>query len=121
MRKGIKGMKTYKFRVWGKQQEKWIDDFCYQDQDMWCDYFFGDRIRYFESYYILSQFTGFHDKLAEQIYEGDILEVAGGSRITVESLEAFLIYCGRYEEKHGVPLFPSVQVVGNIYEEKLCP
>ena len=64
----------------------------------------------------LMQYTGFEDKAGNQIFEGDILEAAGGLKITVESLAEFLIYCGRYEEKHGVPLFPSVQVVSNIFE-----
>ena len=67
--------------------------------------------------YEIMQYTGFKDKTGEDIFEGDVLEVAGGSRITVESLETFLIFCGRYEEKHGVPLFPSVQVVSNVFEK----
>lgn len=65
---------------------------------------------------IAMQYTGFKDKLNADIYKGDILEVAGGSKIVVNNLPEFLIYCGKYEEKNGVELFPSVSVIGNVYE-----
>lgn len=69
-----------------------------------------------ENIYKICQFTGFNDKNNVNIFEGDILEVAGGTKIIVNDLAEFLIYCGKYEEKHGVELFPSVSIVGNIYE-----
>lgn len=70
------------------------------------------------SRYIPMHYIGFKDKNEQSIFEGDILEVAGGSKIIVESMDTFLIYCGKYEEKHDVELFPSVSVVGNIYENQ---
>jgi len=55
------------------------------------------------------------DKNGNDIIFGDILETPSGSQIIVVDIEEFLIYCGRYEEKAGVPIFPSVQVIENIY------
>jgi len=102
-------MKELKFRVWDIEGEFMH---CPSEFDQ-CGY-----MQECADTYVIMQYIGFADKAGIPIFEGDILEVAGGSRITVESLESFLIYCGQYLEKNGVPLFPCVTIVGNKYESK---
>lgn len=107
-------MKEIKFRAW----EKCFDD---DGENYYC---MTNNIPHWailgsdtSNKYIVMQYIGFQDKNGIDIFEGDILEVAGGSKITVNELSEFLIYCGKYEEKHGVELFHSISVIGNIYEK----
>ena len=102
------------FRVWDSKDKRFLDDtlhFCAigHDGNLLLDQECAVR-------YIPMQSTGLSGKNGTIIYESDILEVAGGSKIVVNDLKDFLIYCGRYEEKNGVELLHSVSVVGNIYE-----
>lgn len=101
-------MKELKFRVWDNRDKKMYDVNFMEEFGAHYDNNAGELVH--------MQYVGFDDKNSSMIFEGDVLEVAGGSRITVEDLSSFLIYCGRYEEKHGVPLFDCLTVVGNIYE-----
>ena len=61
--------------------------------------------------------TGTFDRNGTPIYEGDTLRQKSCEiPFKVEDIVSFLIMCGRYEEKHGTPIFDSLEVVN---EKKL--
>jgi len=56
--------------------------------------------------------TGTYDRNGRPIYEGDqVRQVSCEIPFNVEDIVSFLIMCGRYEEKHGAPIFDSLEVV----------
>lgn len=114
-------MKELKFRVWDKENEYLIVSMnIYELAGMLltkCYYNLYAEFPITLGEHIILPYTGFKDKNNKDIFVYDILEVAGGTKIIVNDMSEFLVFCGKYEEKHGVPLFPSVQVVGTQYEK----
>lgn len=56
--------------------------------------------------------TGTRDREGTPIYEGDTLkQVSCEQTFKVDDIVSFLIMCGRYEEKHGTPIFDSLEIV----------
>jgi len=56
--------------------------------------------------------TGAYDRNYRPIFVGDMLRQKSCEiPFEVEDVVSFLIMCGRYEEKHGTPIFDSLEVV----------
>ena len=56
--------------------------------------------------------TGTYDRKGMPIFEGDTLrQMSCEIPFVVEDIVSFLIMCGRYEEKHGAPIFDSLEIV----------
>lgn len=56
--------------------------------------------------------TGTYDRKGEPIFEGDTLrQMSCEQTFKVEDIVSFLLMCGRYEAKHGAPIFDSLEVV----------
>jgi len=56
--------------------------------------------------------TGVYDREGISIYVGDTLrQKSCETPFVVEDIVSFLIMCGRYEEKHGTPIFDSLEIV----------
>jgi len=118
-------MIDHTFKLWIKSGEKFsmsagnpIPGYCIStDGSLWHNAI-SENINPCDSECRALQHIGFSDKLGQPIYEGDILEMAGGGpRIIVEDIYSFLIYCGKYQAEHHVELFPCVTVIGNKYED----
>jgi hypothetical protein len=56
--------------------------------------------------------TGTCDRYGTPIFEGDTLrQTTCEQTFKVEDIVSFLLMCGRYEEKHGTPIFDSLEIV----------
>jgi hypothetical protein len=56
--------------------------------------------------------TGTYDRNNTPIYEGDTLrQMSCEQTFKVDDIVSFLLMCGRYQEKHGAPIFDSLEVV----------
>ena len=56
--------------------------------------------------------TGAYDRNNTPIFEGDTLrQMSCTQTFVVEDIVSFLLMCGRYEERHGTPIFDSLEVV----------
>lgn len=105
-------MREIKFRVWDKQQKKWIDtpmELPIKDIPLYKDY-------------IWIQFTGKCDIRGKEIYEGDIVrfqrregEVFTGEIAYIEEYGAyFVIHSGISDNQ--LYAFSQYEVIGNIFE-----
>lgn len=67
--------------------------------------------------------TGEYDREGSPIYEGDwVRSKSCAEPFQVKDLVSFLKQCGAYEAQHGVKMCDSlvvVNIVGNIYEERI--
>jgi hypothetical protein len=62
--------------------------------------------------YKIEMSTGTCDRYGTSIFEGDILrQITCEQTFKVEDIVSFLLMCGRYEEKHGTPIFDSLEIV----------
>lgn len=128
-------MRTIKFRVWNKLQNRWQDKLClYLDDSK-----IGDASDCFhnqedEDNYVLCQYTGLKDKNGREIYEGDILR----SELSREELlwssgmgiPSEYYYDGVVHYKNGAFRFEGddfslvsdenkhALIIGNIFEHK---
>jgi len=70
------------------------------------------REQQFSEPYEVEYHTGTYDRNNVPIFEGDTLrQITCTQTFIVEDLVDFLLMCGRYEEKHGAPIFDSLEVV----------
>lgn len=111
-------MRTLKFRAWDKLEKRMITDEAQQQQH----YTLSLNGRFFNLHngsggdeYEVTQFTGYHDSLGEEIYEGDTIQDEKGQTGTVR-METSL---GRWVALG--PLTNSsatlLRIVGNIYQQ----
>jgi hypothetical protein len=136
-----------KFRVWDKNQNKFLDPFRYEHNDyyktsglMVLDFYGKIRIADFSmgngdnsadsvfselensSRYITQQYTGCHDAYNKEIYEGDIIEYnhGNGIRIGYVGFAAgifFLNYTDETDDELGYLLVSNIKIIGNIFED----
>lgn len=62
--------------------------------------------------FVVEFHTGTYDRYGSPIFEGDTLrQVSCEQTFKVEDIVSFLLMCGRYEAKHGAPIFDSLEIV----------
>lgn len=117
-------MRPIKFRSWNTTYRKWETP-----EDV------GVRLLHLtagtcelEPYWLLSQFTGLHDKNGKEIYEGDVVHYfcKDGSGKGILENRKFVVrwdgkFTGYYEFNEGdFPIgtepYGSIEIIGNIYE-----
>ena len=116
-------MREIKFRAWVEESKKMHDDVWFdclevewfdqeaQDEDgnPGCSVLVGDRERGgLLPYAEIMQFTGLHDKNGKEIYEGDIVYLAGYGDYEV-GWPFIQLYQSAWEKDIGI-------IIGNIYE-----
>ena len=140
--------RVIKFRVWDKHAKR----FCYfpeivfanGDNDWgnlhcWSGYKYkkGTKAKpiynagYERIHYVMQQYTGLHDVLGREIYEGDVVELGWETKRDYVGLRCKVVYWlnGFYlETEHGCLVqdqyyqFKWCRVIGNtIQNPKLCP
>ena len=111
-------MRDIRFRAWDKEDKEMINaDCCYLGDR---DELFVDAVERMFEWCILMQYTGLKDKMGEEIFEGDIVNVISISDGVKQGVITFTRGCFWIDYQVGnsdllyVPL--KVEVIGNIYE-----
>lgn len=132
-------MRKFKFRIWHKKENRWLDPWAEEDPIIslkdfgyGCNVFLYDREDGFSDLHcqmedlVIQQFTGLKDINGEEIYEGDIVEWQDSIRNTISRQET---HREEITFSHGVfwaslPLYEInklCKVIGNIFEDKNDP
>lgn len=112
----------FKFRVWDKINEKWINNNCLLDIES--GYLFGwyDNEQANKRRYKLMQSTGIKDKNGKLVYESDIItDEIDNYVVEWDTDEAYLGFWVREigtREYYTFEQLLSYEVIGNIYENK---
>ncbi len=112
-----------KFKVWDKDNKRWLlDSLVYkqlENQGRWNPEL-GE-------WFIIMQYTGLKDKNGKEIYEGSILQHPDGIRFQVVWDDSYLAFRAKYSDiNHDITSGLLLQVgvdglaivIGNIYENK---
>lgn len=121
-------MRELKFRAWSDKYgmykvgclvtEKGTGDFKPDDRNFICVHML------YQSFFIIEQFTGLHDKNGKEIYEGDIVKMPDWwVESKYEKVRFTKLSCGFEPFVNGCfecmsPVGEEVEVVGNIHENK---
>ena len=124
-------MREIKFRIWHKNEERWLDPWAEEDpilslQDFGkgCEVYLYDRktkehsnINCQMDDVVIQQYTGLKDKNGKEIYEGDIFKDSEWwvGKATVEHVDGMF---GFQDEDRFVPLIECKErkVIGNTFE-----
>jgi len=135
----------FKFRIWHKKQNKFIDPSKYEHLDYYkttglclidcsgnlrvADYPSGNGDNSASSVfteinkedYIIQQYTGCHDSSSKEIYEGDIIKYNDGNSIRIGYIGFmagifFLNYLDENDDELGYLLVSNITIIGNTME-----
>ena len=111
-------MKIQGFRVFDTGKNSYLepheldDIFLDSSTGVWEKVYSNIIIRFKDKNYLIEYHTGAYDKNNVPIYEGDLLRIGTAIKLMrVDSTLEFLLECGRYQEKNGVPIFGSAEVI----------
>lgn len=135
-------MREIKFRVWNEDFKMYLKPYSYPNghSDLWLNMLTGD-FKLLEGSYeydtgcdirettidncTIEQYTGLKDKNGKEIYEGDIVWIAGIGKCTVEWDESILGFgfvqhetLSLWEYQEILEDADSLKVIGNIHENK---
>lgn len=134
-------MRTLKFRVWDKAENKWLLGYDYPDLGGFS--LFGEMVLVGEFAHVINieklsnddyavmQFTGLKDKNGKEIYEGDVIQIDAfyeniphyPTDNQTDDLIGIVKYVNGSFEADSVPLYvfyetnnPELEIIGNIHE-----